>query len=189
MREEQVIEIFMEVYEGDRKVFPKHFWSGDKEIGKERMKIIVNYILNEILEIEESEIVNVINKKFLDTYKLRGGFTKLFKSDMYEIVEYIHGNKYREWEMKTVRRNYWSTDNILTAAKEIIINDLEYKTFEDFAAKITREELDSTHINKILAAIERNIHDVYTISKLVYGKKDVKKEDFKVFFKKTRKAS
>ena len=154
------IEIYKAVLNKRLNRVPRGFWEGN--IGKERAKHIVKYLLEELLNYSREDICKNFSYKFLTKYKLGGVLVGLFNNSAYELLDFTYPNEYKQWELGSVPRGFWGNrENVIEAL--IWVCD----TYLDGDISRVPKELTSRFLSKIgLASItvEYSLHECITMA-------------------------
>ncbi len=111
------VDIYKLVLEGNLKRFPNGFFT-DKYNGKLRALNCVKYLLEDILNFTIEDIKTKTLGTILNKYKLRRTYSDAFNS-VNEIIITLYPN-IKEWELKTVRPNYWNYETGKDATRWLI---------------------------------------------------------------------
>ena len=119
------IEVYKLVLSGrELKVFPPHFWSRP-EAEKNAIDCF-NYLIEEILHLDKSDIPSTITKKLLMQYSLSGMLGLVFNGSIYEMVNTTYPNLFKPWDFQRPPRGYWENrDNCIYAIKWLLEEKLK----------------------------------------------------------------
>ena len=111
------IEVYKLVLSGrELKTFPSHFWSRPE--AEKNATDCFNYLIEEILHLDKSDIPNTITKKLLTQYSLSGMLLLVFNGSIYEMVNTTYPNLFKPWDFQRPPRGYWENrDNCIYAIK------------------------------------------------------------------------
>lgn len=123
---------------------PKNFWN--KETAKEATK----WLLGEKLHYTEEDIKTRVNTNTFRDNGLSGMVSVLFDYSTYKCLDNAYPNKFKEWELSTVPKNFWNKETARDATKWLLEEKLKYSK-EDIKTKINT----NTFINNGLSGILR----------------------------------
>lgn len=83
------IEIYKEILVGKRKRFPKRFWVDN---GKENARIIFKYLIEEILQLSQVELLNNFNYDTVSQYKLTAPYDRFYNQCIGNLIKDIYPN-------------------------------------------------------------------------------------------------
>jgi hypothetical protein len=116
----EALDVFYKI-NANSDLLPNNFWNRFQNA--DELKITVKNIIETLLG--DANISKEFNIKFIESNHLYG-LIKKFKS-IYNLINYIYPNRYKEWEFNRVRKDFWkSEENIHDAIKW-----LYDKIFED----------------------------------------------------------
>lgn len=147
----------------------KGIWN--KEMGKEAVK----WLIEEKLKFSDEEIRNQLS---VNLFKINGLGKMLkicFNSNIYEALNSVYPNKFKPWEFKSSRVNYWSNDLAMEATKWLIEEKLKFSE-EDLKNKLSYTLFKDNGFKNMINICFNN--DPYAAINSIYPNK-YKREDFK----------
>lgn len=158
LNKQRVIDIFLKVYLGIEKFFPKNFL---KINGKRRSAILVRFLVEEILELQPQNIL---------AQKVETLFIKHKLQNVYRFFNYsfnrVLGNAYPEiihpWVNSRTSTEFWKNrENRINAVKWLVEDQMNYSPDELYKAKINRTDfsknglsfLFNTYYNSVSSAL------------------------------------
>ena len=102
------IEVFDMVRKGELKRYPHSFWS--LADGKIRAINILKYVLENILNWNDEDIVQNYDVNVFGKYKIRGILSRVFNNSPFEALNAVYPNKFKIWQFR-VPNNYWKENN------------------------------------------------------------------------------
>ena len=135
-------EIYKEVLSGKRKRFPINFWVYNGNLNYSDAKEITIYMIENILNWSEDEVKKNLTTKTFEDNKLIGMLEIVFNRSTFKALNNAYPDKFHEWELSTVPRNYWNLETAKKSTKWLIEEklkwdevqvkkELEWKVFND----------------------------------------------------------
>ncbi|GLC80069.1 DUF4046 domain-containing protein [Lacrimispora brassicae] len=109
--EEEIQDIYKEVLKGIRLKFPKFFWSEDGTVNLYHAKVIIKYLIEDILKWNRVEVTKNFSTELLRQYKLLGMLQKVFVNSPMAVLENAYPGEYDPKEMRATCMRH--EDNIL----------------------------------------------------------------------------
>jgi hypothetical protein len=153
------IEVFNMVRNGELKRYPHSFWSFSD--GRIRAINILKYVLENILQWNDEDIIQNYDVNVFGKFKIRGILSRVFNSSPFEALNAVYPDKFQIWQFR-VPNNYWEDDdNVMEAIRDIYENKLGIKSISDIY-KITNHEdiFEKYGLDAIPRAQKKSIHDV-----------------------------
>ncbi|MEI4616949.1 MULTISPECIES: DUF4046 domain-containing protein [Bacillus cereus group] len=140
MQAVQIEEIYQEILDGKRSIFPRHTWSEDGN--RELAKRVTKYLIENVLEWEGEEIKQQWCKKLIKKYKLGGVLGIVYQASPYTMLNDLYPRRFKEWEFQqsSVPANFWTKEKGL----EVLRWTIEEKE------KLTTEQLLQVYSKKWL---------------------------------------
>lgn len=127
-----IIEIYKELLDGERKIFPSGSWNPTKG-GYDNFKRVFRYLILEKLNLNREEFIHKrIDWKFATKYRLKGAISILFNDVLADAINYaIPEWELKPWEMNRVTKNFWNKENAKIAIKWVIDEKLDHKKMKN----------------------------------------------------------
>lgn len=106
------VEVYKLRLKGEVQNFPKRYFE-DNEV----CRIILKYLIDDILMLPKDDICKKITVKVLKEYKLNGMFQIAFKGSRWKLIEFLYPGEFKPWQMGNIPYNYWNKE---TARKAIV---------------------------------------------------------------------
>lgn len=127
-----IIAIYESILSGERKQFPHHTWSTDKD-GYHTFKKLFRYLVLDKLQLTREQTLEVLERKFIKKWKLDGGANILFDNSSLKALQYA----FPEWEVKpwdaalTFKRDFWRTEqHRIDAVRSIVLDERQWNREE-----------------------------------------------------------
>lgn len=145
-----IISIYNEVLSGRRKIFPMYTWSPHKG-GYDNFKRVFRYIVLEKLKLDREALLQVLDRKFFNHWKIGGGLSTLFEASSFEAVTYAFPEfNIRPWELRNATRDLWLDEkNIFEAFRWLIEEKLQWSK-EEFVEGFTINILNENSLGSII---------------------------------------
>lgn len=144
--EENIIAIYKEVLIKKRRKFPAYFWMQNSY---NKLLICLKWLIEEHLKLTDEDIKKQYSMIFFKKHKLTGAFPYLKGVHLFDILNKLYPNKYKEWELVSVPRNFWDKENATKAMEWLVKEKLNANNPEDIK-KITVNTLKKYKIKSIL---------------------------------------
>lgn len=153
------IEIFNMVRNGELERYPHSFWSFSD--GRKRAINILKYVLENILEWSDEDIIQNYGTNIFGKYKIRGILSRVFNGSPFEALNAVYPNRFKIWQFR-VPNNYWKDDdNVINAVKDIYGNILGVKSISDIYCITNHEDIFKEYnLDAIPRVQKKSIHDV-----------------------------
>lgn len=127
------VEVYKLVLSGRLKKFPQHFWS--EADGQDNAREVTRYLFEEILKWNDEDIKLKFDDSLIKKYRLNGMRISL-KMNMFQIVDNVYPNKFREWELVKVPKYFWNRETEVEAIRWLFEEKLKW-TEQDIKKKLT----------------------------------------------------
>lgn len=136
-----VIELYKSLLDGSIKQFPKGFWKNDRF---KKAKIITKFLIEDVLDWSDKEIVQNFNSDILSKYGLYTMLMDVFKGSIFAVIHNAYPQKYQNWEFFNiyVGSNFWNENTAKDALIwlfEIKLNWTDEQIKESYNVNVIKE--------------------------------------------------
>ncbi|MCR8860354.1 DUF4046 domain-containing protein, partial [Bacillus pseudomycoides] len=124
----RIEEIYQEILDGKRKIFPPNTWNED--INRELSKRVTRYLIEVVLNWGGQDIKRQWNKKLIKKYKLGGVLGIVYQASPYTMLNDLYPGRFKEWELQksSVPAKFWTKEQGLEALRWTIEEKEELTT-------------------------------------------------------------
>jgi len=144
------VEIYQLILAGKIKRFPHRFWS--EPDATENAIEILRFLFESILEWSHEDIKRCYDKKLFSEYKLQGLLKYIFNDRLFQALNSVYPNQFKEWELKSTPKNFWNEETAIQATKWLIEEKLRW-TGSDLKEKIDVKIFTNYGLTGMLKAI------------------------------------
>ncbi|PEN08585.1 hypothetical protein CN640_13170 [Bacillus pseudomycoides] len=136
----RIEEIYQEILDGKRKIFPPNTWN--KDMNRELSKRVTRYLIEDVLNWGGEDLKRQWNKNLIKKYKLGGVLGIVYQASPYTMLNDLYPGRFKEWEFQksSVPANFWTKEQGL----EVLRWTIEEKE------KLTTEQLLQVYSKKWL---------------------------------------
>ncbi|ARJ25612.1 hypothetical protein B7492_31695 (plasmid) [Bacillus mycoides] len=143
----RIEEIYQEILDGKRKIFPPNTWNED--IKHELSKRVTRYLIEDVLNWRGEDIKEQWNKKLIKKYKLGGVLGIVYQASPYTMLNDLYPGRFKEWEFQqsSVSSNFWTKEQGLEALRWTI-EEKEKLTTEQLLQVYSKKWLIKTQLER-----------------------------------------
>lgn len=118
---QNALKIYKDILEGKVNKFPAGVWvnKNSKEISRK----LVIWLIEEHLQLTDTQIKNQISYNFFAKYKLRTMLYKIYNNSPYAMLNDIYPGRFKPWELRHASVMLWQDPKNRIAATKWLIED------------------------------------------------------------------
>ncbi|MED1048552.1 hypothetical protein P4T54_29935 [Bacillus mycoides] len=144
MKSWTIEEIYQQILDGKRRMFPRGTWSED--IDRNLIKRVTRYLIEVILEWDKNQIKEKWDLSIIKKHKLGGAIAIIYNDSPFKMINDAYPGLLKEWELKMAPLNYWTKETGLEALRWTI----------EEKERLTMEQLKEVYNHKWL--IKHKLH-------------------------------
>ncbi|MBE7123155.1 hypothetical protein FT638_25300 [Bacillus cereus] len=110
-------EIYQEILDSKRKIFPPGTWSED--MNGELKRRVTQYLIEDVLKWSDEDIKEKWNQSLIIKFKLTS-VMQAYRSSPYEMLNAAYPNRFEPWELKYTPKCFWTYEKGLEILRGII---------------------------------------------------------------------
>lgn len=123
---------------------PNKYWNKNTAIEA------TQWLIEEQLKWDESEVKEHLNYKVFSDNKLNGMLSVVYNDSVFEALNTAYPNKYLPWNLSSVPKNYWkNVDNVKSALKWLIEDKLKF-SIKEIETNLTIELITQNGLSGLL---------------------------------------
>lgn len=101
-------EIYQQILDGERRMFPRGTWSED--IDRNLIKRVTKYLIEVVLVWDKNQIKEKWDLSIIKKYKLGGAIAIIYSESPFRMLNDAYPGLLKEWELKMAPLNYWTKE-------------------------------------------------------------------------------
>jgi hypothetical protein len=114
---------YFKPWEFNKSRVPSNYWSNEENI-----EMAMNWLKNKLyisgIVSDDKDFLKLNFKNIMEEYNLYSIYLKFFNSSNYNIINYLFPFKYKEWQLKTVPKNFYKSDENKKEIMEWLVSKL-----------------------------------------------------------------